>query len=69
MTKTSQAFGTWPSPISAELITKAAPSLNFIQSQSDNLYWVEGRPWDAGRSVIMSRDSAGTYKRPTPQPL
>jgi len=57
MSKTTQAFGSWPSSISAELITKAAPSLNFIQSQGDNLYWVEGRPWDAGRSVIMCRDS------------
>ena len=69
MTKTSQAFGTWPSPISAELITKAAPSLNFIQSQSDKLYWVEGRPWDAGRSVIMSRDSAGNIKDLLPSPF
>ena len=62
MAKTSQAFGTWPSPINAELITKAAPSLNFIQSQGDKLFWVEGRPWDAGRSVIMCRDSAGTIR-------
>ncbi|MBT4832096.1 MAG: S9 family peptidase [Porticoccaceae bacterium] len=69
MTKTSQAFGTWPSPISAELITKAAPSLNFIQSQGDNLFWVEGRPWDAGRSVIMCRDSAGTIKDLLPSPF
>ncbi|MDC0134064.1 prolyl oligopeptidase family serine peptidase, partial [Porticoccaceae bacterium] len=57
--KIQQAFGTWPSVISAELITKAAPSLNFLQSHGDNLYWVEGRPWDAGRSVIMRRDSQG----------
>ena len=69
MPKTQQAFGTWPSPISAELITKAAPSLNFIQSQGDNLYWVEGRPWDAGRSVIMCRDSAGIIKDLLPSPF
>jgi len=69
MAKTSQAFGTWPSPINAELITKAAPSLNFIQSQGDKLFWVEGRPWDAGRSVIMCRDSAGTIRDLLPPPF
>ena len=69
MSKTTQAFGSWPSSISAELITKAAPSLNFIQSQGDNLYWVEGRPWDAGRSVIMCRDSTGSIKDLLPSPF
>jgi len=69
MSKTTQAFGSWPSSISAELITKAAPSLNFIQSQGDNLYWVEGRPWDAGRSVIMCRDSKGSIKDLLPSPF
>ena len=69
MTKKVQAFGRWPSVVSAELITKAAPSLNFIQSQGDNLYWVEGRPWDAGRSVIMCRDSAGQIRDLLPAPF
>jgi dipeptidyl aminopeptidase/acylaminoacyl peptidase len=69
MTKKVQAFGSWPSVVSAELITKAAPSLNFIQSQGDNLYWVEGRPWDAGRSVIMCRDRAGQIRDLLPAPF
>jgi len=68
MTKTVQAFGSWPSVVSAELITKAAPSLNFLQAQGNNLYWVEGRPWDAGRSVIMCRDSAGQIRDLLPAP-
>ena len=62
MAKTTQVFGSWPSVISAELITRAAPSLNFLQSQGDNLFWVEGRPWDAGRSVIMCRGSDGKIR-------
>lgn len=69
MTKKVQAFASWPSVVSAELITKAAPSLNFIQSQGDNLYWVEGRPWDAGRSVIMCRDRAGQIRDLLPAPF
>ena len=69
MSKTRQAFGTWPSTISAELITQAAPRLSFIQSYDDNLYWVEGRPWDAGRNVIMCRDSTGTIRDLLPSPF
>ena len=69
MSKTRQAFGTWPSTISAELITQAAPRLSFIQSDNDNLYWVEGRPWDAGRNVIMCRDSAGIIRDLLPSPF
>ncbi|MDA8782498.1 S9 family peptidase [Porticoccaceae bacterium] len=67
--KTKQAFGTWPSPISAELITQAAPSLNFMQFHGDSLYWVEGRPWDSGRSVIMCRDGRGIIRDLLPSPF
>ena len=51
-----KAYGSWPSPISAELITRAAPGLNFVKSHEQCLYWVESRPWDAGRCVIMQRN-------------
>jgi dipeptidyl aminopeptidase/acylaminoacyl peptidase len=54
-----RAFGSWPSKISAELITRAAPSLSGLQSYGDTLYWVENRPWEAGRSVIMCRRANG----------
>lgn len=67
--KTKQAYGTWPSAISAELITKAAPSLNCLQSHNNSLYWVEGRPWDAGRSVIMRRDGQGVISDLLPAPF
>ena len=56
MSPIPKAYGSWPSPISAELITRAAPGLNFVQSHEQCLYWVESRPWDAGRCVIMQRN-------------
>ena len=66
--KTEQAYGCWPSPISAELITEAAPGLNCLQSHGDNLYWVESRPWEAGRNVIMRRLADGTVVDLLPKP-
>lgn len=69
MAPIKKPYGSWPSPISAELITRAAPSLNFIQSYADDLYWVEGRPWEAGRNVIMRRESNGSITDLLPAPF
>ncbi len=69
MAPIKKPYGSWPSPISAELITRAAPSLNFLQSYGDDLYWVEGRPWEAGRNVIMRRDSNGSITDLLPAPF
>jgi hypothetical protein len=66
--KTQKAFGSWPSPISAELITRAAPGLNCLQSHDDSLFWVESRPWEGGRNVIMCRQADGTVKDLLPKP-
>ena len=67
-TKIEKAYGSWTSPISAELITKAAPGLNCLQSHDDCLYWVESRPWEAGRNVIMCRRADGTVVDLLPKP-
>ena len=69
MVRSKKPYGSWPSTISAELITRAAPSLNFVQSYDDALYWVEARPWEAGRSVIMRRDSSGNISDLLPAPF
>ena len=60
--KTAKPFGSWPSDISAELITRAAPGLNFLQSAGERILWVESRPWEAGRNVIMCREADGSIR-------
>ena len=62
MLKAIKPFGSWPSKISAEIITRSAPGLNHIQSCGDTLFWVETRPWEAGRNVIMCQTFDGTIK-------
>ena len=66
--KKQKSFGSWPSPISAELITRAAPGLNCLQSHGESLYWVESRPWEAGRNVIMCCAADGSIKDLLPKP-
>jgi len=60
--KTKRSFGTWPAAISAELITRGAPGLNFLHSDGNYLYWVESRPWDSGRNMIMRRHPDGSIE-------
>jgi dipeptidyl aminopeptidase/acylaminoacyl peptidase len=53
-------YGTWESPITAELTTRAG--LRFADSivvDGDDVYWVESRPQEGGRSVIVRRSSTG----------
>ena len=69
MNKTPKAYGSWPSAISAELITRAAPGLNFLQSHGERLLWIESRPWEAGRNVIMCREADGSIRDLLPAPF
>lgn len=60
--KEQKPYGNWPAAISAELITRGAPGLNHLQSHDNRLFWVESRPWEAGRNVIMCRDNDGLVR-------
>ncbi len=46
-------YGSWPSPITAALLVDQAVSLSQLRVSGDALYWVEGRPAEAGRQVIV----------------
>jgi dipeptidyl aminopeptidase/acylaminoacyl peptidase len=67
--KTSKPYGTWPSQISAELITKAAPGLSNLRNFDNTLFWVESRPWEGGRNVIMRQNEAGQICDVLPKPF
>lgn len=52
--------GSWPSPISSELIVSQSVGLGSPTIASDGrLYWMEGRPTEGGRSVLVSRSPQG----------
>ncbi len=46
-------YGSWESPITAELITANVVSLAEPRFSEGSLYWVEGRPSEAGRVVLV----------------
>ena len=49
------AYGAWPSPIAAEVVARGALRLSqpAYDSDGETLYWLEGRPSEGGRSVLV----------------
>jgi dipeptidyl aminopeptidase/acylaminoacyl peptidase len=53
-------YGTWRSPITADLITGRRVAVLSPRIDGDDIYWIENRPEEAGRSVIVRRSADGT---------
>jgi dipeptidyl aminopeptidase/acylaminoacyl peptidase len=59
-------YGSWESPITSDLIVAGSVGLGQPAIDGDNIYWVEMRPSEAGRSVIVKRNSGGYLEDITP---
>jgi hypothetical protein len=53
-------YGSWKSPITSELIVAQSIALSETRLDGDRCYWLEGRPQEQGRFVVVSSDAAGT---------
>ena len=59
-------YGSWKSPITSDLIVAGSIRLGEIRLDGDTIYWSEGRPTEAGRSVVVQRTSDGQMRDVTP---
>jgi len=59
-------YGTWRSPISAAMLVSRQVSLNWPQIDGTDIYWVEGRPQEGGRNVLVRRTVDGSISDVTP---
>lgn len=59
-------YGSWKSPITSDLIVAGTISLSEITLDGDDIYWIEGRPSEGGRSVIVRRTPQGNIADVTP---
>jgi dipeptidyl aminopeptidase/acylaminoacyl peptidase len=67
MAKTTVApYGAWKSPITANLMVAGTVGLGGLAADRDNIYWLEGRPSEGGRSVIVRLTSDGKTEDVTP---
>jgi dipeptidyl aminopeptidase/acylaminoacyl peptidase len=63
-------YGSWKSPITSELIVARSVSLTDVRLDGGNIYWLEGRPQEQGRNVIVRAGAAGeTPRELTPAPF
>ena len=66
---TVSPYGSWKSPITSDLIVSGTVGLGQIAIDGDDIYWIEGRPSEAGRSVIVRRTPDGKITNVTPPPF
>ncbi|MDB5074951.1 MAG: dipeptidyl aminopeptidase/acylaminoacyl peptidase [Chloroflexi bacterium] len=62
-------FGTWKSPITSDLIVAESIRLGEIALDGEDIYWLEGRPAEAGRNVLVRRTADGVVGDVTPPPF
>ncbi len=60
-------YGSWRSPITAALVATSGVSLNTVVLDGDDIYWLEGRPAESGRVVVVRRTADGAIGDVTPQ--
>jgi dipeptidyl aminopeptidase/acylaminoacyl peptidase len=56
---TNAPFGTWDSPISADLVARAGTRLSAAMLDGATAYWLEGRAAEGGRVVLMKAEPGG----------
>jgi dipeptidyl aminopeptidase/acylaminoacyl peptidase len=65
----TEPYGSWKSPITSDLIAAQSISLSEPRLDGEQVYWLEGRPQELGRYVVV-RDSSlgGQGSDMTPKP-
>ena len=65
MKKTARC-GSWKSPITSDLIVRESIGLSQVKLAGDDVYWIEMRPSEAGRQVVVWRKPDGERIDMTP---
>jgi len=60
-------YGSWRSPITARLIAESGRGLGLVRAAADSLFWVEMRPLEDGRYVVVRRGPDGAIADVTPK--
>ncbi len=62
-------YGSWKSPITSNLIVSESVGLTQPRIDGDDTYWIELRPSERGRQVIVRHNEAGDKTDVNPAPL
>jgi dipeptidyl aminopeptidase/acylaminoacyl peptidase len=68
--RTTATFGSWKSPVTSDLVSSSVIRFaHQIETDGSDIYWVEMRPQEAGRYVLVRRSPDGQVHDVTPQPF
>lgn len=59
-------YGSWKSPITSDLIVKESIGLSQVRIDGADIYWIEMRPSEGGRQVVVRHSTDGTDTDVTP---
>lgn len=62
-------YGSWTSPITADLVAAGEIGLEQIRLDGDDIYWIERRALESGRKVVVRCSANGQISDLTPFPL
>jgi dipeptidyl aminopeptidase/acylaminoacyl peptidase len=62
-------YGSWKSPITSDLIVAGTIGLGGVACDGEDIYWLEGRPTEGGRNVLIRRTPDGSVTDITPHPF
>jgi dipeptidyl aminopeptidase/acylaminoacyl peptidase len=62
-------FGSWRSPIDSDLIATGTIKLVDVLVDGEDIYWIESRPKEVGRFVLVKHVRGGTDHDVTPAPF
>ena len=62
-------YGSWKSPITSDMIASGMTRLEQVILDGENIYWIEMRPAEGGRCVVVQRSPRGQEVDITPIPF
>ncbi len=62
-------YGSWKSPITSDLIVKGSIGVGMVALDGEDVYWIEMRPSEGGRYVIVRHTPDGQTTDVTPKPF
>jgi dipeptidyl aminopeptidase/acylaminoacyl peptidase len=67
--KQAAPFGSWPSPLGAELLAAASLRIGQVAIVGERVFWSESRAGDGGRTVVVECDRDGSCVDRNPAPF
>jgi dipeptidyl aminopeptidase/acylaminoacyl peptidase len=62
-------YGSWKSAITADLVAGGEVGLEQVRLDGDDIYWIERRPQEGGRKVVVRYSPDGSVTDVTPSPF